>query len=195
MKWGRIPHLSFYLSSWATSCGSKSALLSLIGPGVQSGVYTVLPYAKRHQIECSEREMARDRESKSRGKLSFPFPPPQNLLSLCTLVFVKPLGNHRLQSFWRPAIVERHVRNKNVVFVNSWRLMKGLKKLFLNPLWDSHLHRPCFLRYVRSQHFTVSDASWVARIQILMEIYLLIASLGGQDARRSLALWEKKEKC
>lgn len=81
-KGGLSPDPRFCLSSWATSYGLKAALRSPVRPGVQSGVDTVWPYAKRHQTGCPERETARDGRSRSRGKRSFPFPPPRRLLSV-----------------------------------------------------------------------------------------------------------------
>ena len=39
----------------------KGNPLSLKGPGVPLAVYTILQYAKRHQMGCPKREMAGDR--------------------------------------------------------------------------------------------------------------------------------------
>lgn len=66
-----------------------------------------------------------DRWSESRGKVSFPFPNPKIFSVYSSLC--KALGNHRLLYFWSLAIFERHARNKNVVFVNSRRVVKDLK--------------------------------------------------------------------
>ena len=127
--------------------GLKVALLSPIELAVWSRFYTILPYAKKHQMECSKREIARDGWSKSWGKLSFPFPHPE-ISSLFTPAFEKHLWNYRSPYFWRLGIFEVHVRNKNVVFCEF--LNGELRVTISDPLQDSWLHLHYFLQHVRA---------------------------------------------
>ena len=119
-------------------------------------------------------------------------PTPKSPLSMYSYSLCKVFEKSQITIFPKDSNCWETREEQKCCFCKFFKGDKGFKVTIPDPLWDSCLHRPCFLQYVRSQHFTVNDVSWGARVWILMEIYLLVASLRGQDAKRPLALWKKK---
>ena len=102
----------------------------------------------------------------------------------------KAFGKSQVTLFLKISNFQKTCNQQIAVFCEFLKGDEGFKVAIPNQLRDSHLHLPCVLQHVRNQHFTVNNVSRVARVQFLMEIHLLVASLRGQDTGRPLTLWE-----